>query len=296
MKNKINLIGISGFIGSGKDTVAQMIQWLTIPNRQGTVAKFDTTTALFINDVSTWRIKKFAAILKQTVALITGIHVVDIEKEEVKSSYLSAEWDYWQIKNTFEGQDVGKPMGRYESEQVAIEAEKRFRQSYQWEASLKSEVIRTKMTVRDLLQRLGTDAMRNQVHPNIHVNATFAKYKSKIEGRPTPKLSGGIGGGGVVGVPVYPKWLISDVRFPNEAESIKQRGGIILRINRPSNVMVDTDILSAAGKAGYEQWTQRHPSETSLDNWQFDYTISNNGDLQVLLQHVESFLKYFEII
>ena len=30
----------------------------------------------------------------------------------------------------------------------------------------------------------------------------------------------------------YPNWLITDVRFPNEVDAIKERQGIIIRINR----------------------------------------------------------------
>ena len=31
---------------------------------------------------------------------------------------------------------------------------------------------------------------------------------------------------------MYPNWIITDVRFPNEADAIKGRGGIIIRVNR----------------------------------------------------------------
>jgi hypothetical protein len=36
------------------------------------------------------------------------------------------------------------------------------------------------MTYRELLQKLGTEAMRNGLHENVWVNALYADYKGKI--------------------------------------------------------------------------------------------------------------------
>lgn len=65
-------------------------------------------------------------------------------------------------------------------------------------------------------------------------------------------------------------WIITDVRFPNEAEAIKDRGGFIIRIDRPGVEPVNA-----------------HPSETALDNWDFDYRIANASDLVALKQTVD---------
>ncbi len=73
------------------------------------------------------------------------------------------------------------------------------------------------------------------------------------------------------------KWLVTDVRFENEAEAIKERGGILLRINRN----VDTGT---------------HPSETSLDDYKFDYTISNKGSMEDLVTSVRAFCEAFDLI
>jgi hypothetical protein len=64
--------------------------------------------------------------------------------------------------------------------------------------------------------------------------------------------------------------LITDVRYPNEAAAIKAAGGVIIRIER------DTQVHAAAGRS------TNHPSETALDGWEFDYTVWNNGDLDQL--------------
>jgi hypothetical protein len=118
-------------------------------------------------------------------------------------------------------------------------------------------------TVRDFLQLLGTDAIRNGLHSNAWVNALMADYK---RGPFYPE------------VPAedharMPDWIVTDCRFPNEAEAIKDRGGIIIRIDRPGVEPVNA-----------------HPSEIALDNWCFDYRIANASDLVALKQTVEVLL------
>jgi hypothetical protein len=111
-------------------------------------------------------------------------------------------------------------------------------------------------TVRDFLQLLGTDAIRNGLHSNAWVNALMADYKPAKMDQYNPS-----------------NWIVTDVRFPNEAEAIKDRGGIIIRIDRPGVEPVNA-----------------HPSEVALDKWDFDYKIANVSDLPALKQTVEVLL------
>ena len=116
------------------------------------------------------------------------------------------------------------------------------------------------MTVREFLQKLGTDGLRDGLHGNVWVNALFADYKC-------------------IPVDRAPKgwdcdnWIITDVRFPNEAKAIKDRGGIIIRVDRPGIKPINN-----------------HPSEISLDKWEFDYKIANVSDLKSLALTVETIL------
>lgn len=56
--------------------------------------------------------------------------------------------------------------------------------------------------------------------------------------------------------------IITDVRFPNEAEAIKRRGGTLIRIIRPDN----------------KEGASDHESEVAMDNYpHFDFIILNNG-------------------
>ena len=64
--------------------------------------------------------------------------------------------------------------------------------------------------------------------------------------------------------------VITDVRFNNEAELIKSRGGIVINITRKNKAQV----LS-------------HKSENGIDSDLINYTIENNGTLIELYQAID---------
>lgn len=185
------IIGLSGYLKSGKDTAGRMI------------------TDMY----SSFKVKKFADKLKEMAALMLGVPREMFEDQEYKDSYLPKEWDY-----------------------------------YDWDNNKM-----TQMTVREFLQRFGTDAIRNMVHMDAWVNAAMSGYK---EGD---------------------NWLFTDVRFPNEAQAIKNKGGVVIRLNRypPGVSPVFMDM---------------HESEKSLDDWKFDYTIYNLGTLEDLRNQLEEIM------
>jgi len=83
----------------------------------------------------------------------------------------------------------------------------------------------------------------------------------------------------------YPKWIITDVRFPNEAEAIKKRDGILIRIDRN---YVSTERLNRI--------QQRHSSETALDDYDgFDNTIFNNGTLEDLYNIAKQIVTIYKL-
>ena len=122
------------------------------------------------------------------------------------------------------------------------------------------QVVFEKMTPRKMLQQVGTDLFRNQLHPNTWINATFANYQDN-------------------------NWIITDMRFPNELEAIKQRNGITIRINR--------GLVERTGKMIQEP---EHISENSLDKAEFDYVIENNDTIEELIEQVKKILIKEEII
>jgi len=114
------------------------------------------------------------------------------------------------------------------------------------------------MTVRDFLQKLGTEGLRVGLHENTWVNALMADYKPE-----TMYVVNPITGSLDAKVDTkMPNWVITDVRFPNEAQAIKEKGGYVIRIDRPGVKPINN-----------------HPSETSLDTWKFDYKIANVSDI-----------------
>lgn len=219
------IIGLSGYAKSGKDTVAKIIQYL---NRRNSGVDYSLEDALtseydFILDMeSTWRVKKFSFALKKVASILTGIPIHKFEEQEFKESYLGSDWS--------------TPV-----------------------ASPNDELMKA-MSVRELLQKLGTDAIRDGLHENAWVNAAMAGYQPTHIGYDAN------------GSPIsdVPNWIFTDCRFPNEAQAIKDRGGVVIRIERTGIGPVND-----------------HPSETALDGWDFDYKIANVSDLESLKQTVE---------
>jgi hypothetical protein len=69
------IIGINGKIGSGKDTIGDIIQKICITN-----------------DGPEFEVKKFAGKLKQTASLLTGVSVKHFEDQEFKKLDMNPEW------------------------------------------------------------------------------------------------------------------------------------------------------------------------------------------------------------
>jgi hypothetical protein len=112
------------------------------------------------------------------------------------------------------------------------------------------------MTIGQFQQKLGTESIRNGLHQDAWIISLFADLKPGS------------------------KWLIPDMRFPNEAEAVKKRGGILVRINGdPARVRANsTRDLS-------------HPSETSLDTYEgWDYVYENNKSLAELEDFAKTIL------
>jgi hypothetical protein len=198
------IIGISGYAGSGKDTVGEIIRQMD----------------------SSWVIKKWAGKLKTIASILTGLPVHLFEDGEAKNTYLGSEW------STLRHNPLNSITPFENIDFVEM------------------------MSVRELLQRLGTDAIRNGLHPNAWVNALMCDYRSE-------KFSGYIGD--TRQDKDASKWIITDTRFPNEAKAIKDRGGFVIRVDRPGLEPINS-----------------HPSETALDKWDFDYRIDNSGTIEDL--------------
>ena len=280
------IIAVSGKINSGKDTVGKIIQYLDALKKysdiQPSFEEFSILSEKEIRDnpylddsISDWEIKKFADKLKDIVCLLLSCTREQLEDSDFKNKELGEEWWYYKTpsKSLISYLDNNQPdfIKRY-------------------------ELIKT--TPRLLLQLLGTECGRDILHPNIWVNALMSEYVpiDIVRGKVTEKsekkyLS-------------YPSWCITDMRFPNEMEAVKNRGGITIRINRTvedvfyqlgvekfgtkfTREVLNEDTIKDMQKYVTEK---EHPSETSLDNAEFDYVIHNNGTIEELIEKVKIIL------
>lgn len=94
--------------------------------------------------------------------------------------------------------------------------------------------------IRRLLQTFGTDAIR-EIDEGFWVRAAVDSIEA-VEG------------------PV----VVTDVRFPNEADAIRKLGGLLIRITRP----------------GYDG--DGHPTETALDDYRPDLIVPNTEGIEEL--------------
>lgn len=108
-------------------------------------------------------------------------------------------------------------------------------------------------TVRELLQEVG-QGLRDAIDPNLWIKALFANTED------------------------WSNYIIADVRYSNELEAIKERDGVLIRIDR-----------NGAGAGN-------HSSETALDDYNdWDVHIENNGSLESLFETMRIFTKNYPI-
>lgn len=98
---------------------------------------------------------------------------------------------------------------------------------------------------RRILLLMGTEAGRQILGENVWVNTLLDKLAPDK------------------------RYVIADTRFPNEAEAVTERGGVVIRIERPGLPRID------------------HPSETGLDLWEFDAVVQNDGSIHDLYYNLE---------
>lgn len=103
-----------------------------------------------------------------------------------------------------------------------------------------------------LLQMVGTELYR-RMNPNIWVNVLIDTIREQA-----PEVA-----------------IITDVRFPNEADALKSLGGILVRVSRFNED--GTDFVAP-------DRSPTHPSEIALDNysgWDYHFKVKT-GDLETL--------------
>lgn len=132
------------------------------------------------------------------------------------------------------------------------------------------EVIdpRWKHTPREILQKVGTELFRERLaelcdHIDNDIWIKSLEIKMMDMYRQDPVNNN--------------KFIITDVRFDNEAEFIKRLGGVMIRVNRFDY----TD----------EEVSKMHKSERSIPLMDVDYDIDNRGTLDDLYRKVDEIIE-----
>lgn len=107
------------------------------------------------------------------------------------------------------------------------------------------DVAKANPEVRRLLQVFGTEVGREIFGETFWIDQAFKRASE------------------------YERVVFSDVRFPNEADAIKQSSGDVWRINRHNHQPVN-----------------EHKSEHAMDNYMFKHVIYNDGTLDDLSDEV----------
>jgi len=114
------------------------------------------------------------------------------------------------------------------------------------------------MTNREILQKTGTDALRDKFHEQIWIKIAFRKINELLN-----KHKGVI---------------ITDVRFDNEAELIINIGGKVIQIIRENH----NSVLSDKEK--------KHMSEQGIDSKYISHTIYNDSTVENLMKKLNSII------
>jgi hypothetical protein len=113
------------------------------------------------------------------------------------------------------------------------------------------EVAKRQPEVRQLLQRLGTEAGRKVLGENIWIETALRGYTSHS-------------------APV----VITDVRFDNEAQAVVNAGGHVIKIERPGYARVNS-----------------HVSDAGIDPALLSATIVNDGTVKDLHSNIIAFVR-----
>lgn len=198
--NKVTIVGIKGFKGSGKDTVASMISYIL---HDGIMkANYDTWLLYHKNDFieNDEIIIHFADKLKDDIAAFCNIDRKLLDRQDIK------EENYYNFKTGIVSTNI-KDTDRVINNIGEI--------NYDNLSSLLSLNNNISIKIRVLLQYYGTNVIRNHFWHNAFVHYTINKafdIRNKLG-----------------------QCIIADARFDNECNVIKVCGGKIIRVDRRVN-------------------------------------------------------------
>ena len=130
------------------------------------------------------------------------------------------------------------------------------------------------LTPRWVLQYWGTEVCRKAFHDDIWIASLENKLRNSTD-----------------------DIVISDCRFPNEIKSIKDAGGVVIRVVRgPEPEWYDAAVSMNLGSDGNMSWMMSktkieklgiHASETAWVGTNFDYVLDNNSSIDELFASIK---------
>jgi hypothetical protein len=127
------------------------------------------------------------------------------------------------------------------------------------------------LTPRWILQYWGTEVCRRAFHDDIWIASLENKLRNSQD-----------------------DVVISDCRFPNEIKSIKNAGGIVIRVVRgPEPEWYDLAIESNRGSFNHMKtaYPDVHASETAWVGTEFDAVLDNNSTIDELYNQVKNLVR-----
>lgn len=197
--NKVTIVGIKGFKGSGKDTVASMISYIL---HDGIMkANYDTWLLYHKNDFieNDEIIIHFADKLKDDISEFCGIDRKLLDKQEIKENY------YYNFKTGIVSTNIK-------------DVDYVINNALEFDNLSTLLLLNTNVSIkiRTLLQYYGTNVIRNHFWHKAFINYTINKAFDIRNSKG--------------------QCIIADARFENdECEAIKQCGGMIIRVDRKFN-------------------------------------------------------------
>lgn len=201
--NKVTIVGIKGFKGSGKDTVASMISYIL---HDGIMkASYDTWLLYHKNDFieNDEIIIHFADKLKDDISEFCGIDRKLLDKQEIKENY------YYNFKTGIVSTNIKDATYVVDNCNDAI---LKYNDLSSYLVLYNNNVS---IKIRVLLQYYGTNIIRNHFWREAFIRYTMNKAFDIRNSKG--------------------QCIISDARFEDECMAIKYYGGKIIRVDRRVN-------------------------------------------------------------